>query len=83
MHAPREFFVDTGKVTTRSRERLGCKHCVEKEPSSSRMESQPDQGYPALEKQGGGEGAPVVVKRGHGLSECLFNRFEDFRLAQI
>ena len=47
------------------------------------MESQPDQGYPALEKQGEGEGAPVVVKRGHGLSECLFNRFEDFRLAQI
>jgi hypothetical protein len=47
------------------------------------MESHPDQGSPALEKQGGGKGAPVVVKRGHGLSECLFNRFEDFRLAQI
>ena len=29
------------------------------------------------------KGAPVVVKRGQGLSECLFNRFEDFRLAQF
>jgi hypothetical protein len=44
------------------------------------MENQPGQGSPTLEKQGEGKGAPVVVKRGQGLSEYLFNRFEDFRL---
>ena len=35
-----------------------------------------------LGSNGGGKGAPVVVKRGQGLSEYLFNRFEDFRLAR-